>query len=224
MKYPKYERFSRLRKYLQEVHGMLRLKADREMWRVLDPICRQSSSTGCTFHELYLLYSHILKARPRHVLELGAGISTIVMGYAAKKVHAAGGECLVVAMEDSPFYHAELKKLIPPELDECVRLMLSSTEDREVGGFIARRYTEKPRHEYGMIFIDGPEIPSQKEDPRFLDGDILDVAEWNQKPFTAYLDCRIGTRDAIKVLLPKAVIHWDRQHKFSRIDFNFDKQ
>lgn len=220
MKYPKYERMSRLRKYLQEVRGMRKLRADKALWAVLDPICQASSSTGCTFHELYLLYSHILSKKPRYVLELGAGVSTVVMGYAAKKLRQNGGECLIVAMEDSPFYYADLQKLIPAELSDCVQLILSPTEDVEVNGFIARRYKEKPQHAYEMVFIDGPEIPSQKEDPRYLDGDVLDVAEWNKKPFTAYLDCRIGTRDALKALKPDALIEWDRQHKFSRIEFH----
>ena len=218
MKYPKYQRFSRLKQYLQEVHGMKKLKADTDLWTVLEPICEASSSTGCTFHEMYLLYSHILKHRPSHVLELGAGVSTVVMGYAAKKVSASGKPCGIVAMEDSEFYYDDLKKLVPESLGDYVSLVLSPTEDREVDGFIARCYTKKPKHEYGMTFIDGPEIPSQKEDPRFLDGDILDVVAWNRKPSTAYLDCRIGTRDAIAKLIPKATIHWDRKHKFSRID------
>jgi hypothetical protein len=154
------------------------------------------------------------------VLELGPGVSTIVMGYAAKKLRASGYACQVVAMEDILFYYEDLKKLLPAELNDCVQLILSPVEDREVNGFIARRYVNKPQHEYGLVFIDGPEIPSQKEDPRYLDGDILDVAEWNKKPFTAYLDCRIGTRDALKVLMPRATIHWDKQHKFSRIEFS----
>ena len=220
MKYPKYERFGRLRKYLQEVSGMRHLKAERDLWTVLDPICKASSSTGCTFHEMYLIYSHILRNKPAYVLELGPGVSTIVMGYAAKKLRTSGYACQVVAMDDILFYYEDLKKLLPAELNDCVQLILSPVEDREVNGFIARRYVNKPQHEYGLVFIDGPEIPSQKEDPRYLDGDILDVAEWNKKPFTAYLDCRIGTRDALKVLMPRATIHWDKQHKLSRIEFS----
>jgi hypothetical protein len=110
--------------------------------------------------------------------------------------------------------------LLPADLQNSVQLPLSTTEDHEVNGFIARRYVNRPKHKYGLIFIDGPEIPSQKEDPRYLDGDILDVVEWNKKPFTAYLDCRIGTRDAIKALMPRATLHWDKQHKFSRISFS----
>lgn len=198
---------------------MRRLQADRELWAVLDPICKASSSTGCTFHEMYMLYAHILKHKPKHVLELGPGVSTIVMGYAAKKLRDSGLPCQVVAMENVPFYYDDLKKLLPSVLDDCVRLILSPTEDREVHGYIARCYTEKPKHEYGLVFIDGPEIPSHKEDPRYLDGDILDAAAWNKNAFSAYLDCRVGTREAIKELLPQATIHWDRQHKFSRVTF-----
>ena len=219
MKYPKDERFGRLRKYLQEMYGFRRLRADKALWEVLDPICRASSSTGCTFHELYVLYRFIRRKRPRHVLELGAGVSTVVMAHAVKLCCDAGSQSHLVAMEDHSFYHDELQKSFPEHLKPHVSLVLSPTEDVEFKGLVGRRYINKPRHEYGMVFIDGPEIPTQKEDASFFDGDVLDVREWNPGRFNAYLDCRIGTRDNLRKLFPEAVFTWDRQHKFSTFEF-----
>lgn len=219
MKYPRYEKLGRIRRYWQEVRGMRALQCETELWEILEPVCRSSPSTGCTFHELHVLYQHILRERPAHVLELGAGISTIVMAYAVKKCCDAGHPSKLVSMEEDAYYYGELCKSIPESLRPHVELVLSPTEDREVDGYVARCYKEKPERPYELVFIDGPQIPSHKVDPRYLDGDVGDVRRWNPDAFVAYLDSRRGTREKIAKLFPEARIRYDRLHKLARIDF-----
>ena len=74
---------------------------------------RRSASTGCTYHELGTLYRHIVTRKPRYVLELGSGISTLVLAHAAKVVRDQGGACKVISMEEDSFYFDNLKSLLP---------------------------------------------------------------------------------------------------------------
>jgi hypothetical protein len=153
---------------------------------------------------------------PREVLELGAGISTIVLGHAAKLLRQRGKPCHIVSMEESEGYFHNLKRLLPKQLEEYVTLIRSDVEDRVVGSAIARFYRDKPVKSYDMVFIDGPQVPDR--DPRYLDGDLLDVIEWNDGAFTAYLDGRRYTRENLRILLPWTRQDYNAVHRFTRID------
>jgi len=45
----------------------------------LRKVWNNSSSTGCTFYELWFLYDYVRKNRPKKILELGCGVSTAVI-------------------------------------------------------------------------------------------------------------------------------------------------
>jgi len=177
----------------------------------------KSSSTGCTYYELNLLHRYVVQHRPEYVLELGAGVSTVVLAHAAREVRKTGALCSIISMEESPFYYEELRKLMPATVSDCVELIQSPIEDRNIGGRIARCYSAKPRRSYDFVFIDGPQLPTKS--PTYFDGDILDVAEWNSRPFTAYLDGRLGTRLNLIQLFPCAKVSVEKYHKFARFDF-----
>ncbi len=202
-----------------ENRALKRLKNDPTMWQSVEEILLHSESTGCTFYELEVLYRHITEHKPALVLELGSGVSTIVMGYAAKKVRDLGMPCTIVSMEESAYYYDDVCKLIPKDIIDCVELIQSPVEDiRLSNDFIARRYVNVPPNPYDLVFIDGPQVPKFQDDPRYFDGDILRVIEWNQQPFTAYLDGRRGTRINLQRLMNWANFDFNKRHKFTRID------
>ncbi len=216
MKYPRLNSINRIPRYLQEKYGWWQLRNERLLWRDLAPLFGVSASKGCTFYELLILFKHIVRKRPAYVLELGAGISTVVLGHAALRVRAMGLPCTIVSLEEDEFYFHDLKKLLPKATADCVRLVLSSTEERAVDGFISRCYSDKPRFEYDLVFVDGPQVP---KDARYFDGDILDVVDWNPNPFTTFVDSRKSTRDAIVRMFPKVRMSYDSRHKLGRFDF-----
>lgn len=194
-------------------------RSHQTMFEALQSILSRSESTGCTYFELDALYQHIVANHPAQVLELGSGVSTIVLGYAAKEVRALGMPCTIVSMEESQFYYDDLRRLIPEDVADCVELIQSPVEDRRIADeFIARCYRAVPRRCYDLAFIDGPQVPKMEEDARYLDGDVLDAINWNDRAFTAFLDSRKGTRLNLERLLPWARFHYNRRHKFTRID------
>lgn len=59
-------------------------------------ISKNSPSTGANYFDYWLLYSHIRRTKPREVLELGPGLTTLVI---AQALHE-NGSGRVTAMED----------------------------------------------------------------------------------------------------------------------------
>ena len=216
MKHPQLKSVKRLPRYLREMYAGWRLRSEKALWRDLEPVLAASTSTGCTYYELLVLFKHIVRRRPAYVLELGAGISTVVLAHAALKVRARGLPCTIVSMEENEFYYQDLRKILPKAIMDCVRLVLSPTEDRVVDGFIARCYSDKPRFEYDVVFIDGPQIPKEA---RYFDGDILDVADWNPKPFTTFVDGREYTRNRIVRTFPRVRTSYGPRKTLARFDF-----
>lgn len=79
MKYPTYEKFSRIREYFQELKGFYLIKNEAKWRSSLAEFCKISPLAGSTFHEIYLLYHYVINNRIQHILEFGSGVSTVVL-------------------------------------------------------------------------------------------------------------------------------------------------
>lgn len=211
MKKPRLFRKKKIRisNYIKDIYAQWRIKSDKELWHVLEPVILKSTSTGCDYSELWVLDRHFRKARPSAILELGSGISTVVIANAVRALAKQGHVCRFVSMEESAQYHAQLVSIFPPELLKHADIRCSPVEDRPIAGdLIARTYRDKPRDQYDFVFIDGPQVPKSGG---YFDADILDVLEWNEGPVTAFLDQRIATRKALVGLMPFAKVDADRE-------------
>jgi hypothetical protein len=153
----------------------------------------------------------VIKRKPARILELGSGISTIVLASAATRIRTEGGVCFVVSMEQHDSWFKEIRQLVPPELAQSIELILSPIEDRKIGRRIAGCYSMKPKQAYDFVFIDGPQHPL-RNDPAYFDGDLLDVIDWNPNAFTACLDGRTGTLANLRQILPWAGITHNPHH------------
>ena len=63
-------------------HGLKNIRKNVELWNTLTEYLKTSDSTGCSFSDYWILYSHIKKYKPKEILECGTGVSTIVMAHA----------------------------------------------------------------------------------------------------------------------------------------------
>jgi hypothetical protein len=188
--------------FLKDAYAYWRLKSDKQFWSYLFPVFENSKSSGCDYSELLLILNHVRRARPKTILELGSGVSTVVIAYAIKSLAADGYSCRFISLEEEESYHNQLKGIFPPELIGLVELHNSPAVDRPIpGGYTARCYRDKPRLAYDFVFIDGPQVPKTGG---YFDGDILDAIEWNPKPFKAFLDQRIATRNILRKIIPFA--------------------
>lgn len=206
MKEPKLIKKNRIRpfQYLNEVISLRRLRSDADFWETMKPVFENSMSTGCDFSELLRIHNYIKKVKPTSILELGSGVSTAVICHAIHSLQGEGYKCNFTSLEESPDYHEQLQKIFPSNLKGYVEMICSETVDREIkGGYISRVYKDKPINRYDFVFIDGPQVPKSRN---YLDGDILDVMEWNDGPIVAFLDQRVHTRRALRKLIPSATV------------------
>jgi hypothetical protein len=142
-------------------------------------------STGAQYSDYWALYSYVRKYKPKEILELGPGITTLVLAQAVKE----NGEGRITAMEDVPFYFDATQKIIPPELASFIDLRLSPKTKYQYGPFTGVAYTEIPQRQYEFVYVDGPNYEAEKE----FDADIIQVIRNAEHPVTAYIDSRTGS-------------------------------
>jgi len=150
-----------------------------------DLVTVNSPSTGADYYDYWLLYSHIRKTKPREVLELGPGITTLVIAQALNE----NGFGRVTAMENLKKYYDALDEIIPENLRPYIDLRLSPCREIHWGPIRGKAYGEIPERDYEFAWIDGPNYDRKNE----FDADILEVVERSEKPITAFVDSRIAS-------------------------------
>lgn len=176
-----------------ETLGLVYLIVQPGMYRILRR-GRFSPSTGCNYAELAVLYYHIRRFRPTEVLELGSGLSTVVMAHAALRNSVSGAPCFVTSMEEATDFAAATWQIIPERLARNVDIVVSEvTAVPEPGGWVAVGYRELPGKPYDMVFIDGPQLPDNSRDSMYYDADVLRVAR-SSGGLVALLDGRESTK------------------------------
>ena len=55
-----------------------RILRETNVWEPLQAYLAESPSTGCSYSDYLLLYKYIREKKPKHVLECGTGVSTVV--------------------------------------------------------------------------------------------------------------------------------------------------
>ena len=105
---------------------------------------------------LELAWQTIVDERPKHVLELGSGMSTLVMAYALE--NAGGGD--LIALEDHPGIASNTReRLAEHELAEYVRVLHAPLQSLKLEGEAHHFYSLKELPDdrrFDMVFVDGP--------------------------------------------------------------------
>lgn len=133
-----------------------------------------SHSTGCPYWMYFKLYRTIRSIRPQYVLELGTGISTIVIAHALK----LNGRGVVVSMEESEEWFQTALRLIPNHLTAYIDLRLSPAVEKTYGLFRGSGYKEIPEHPYGVVFVDGPAYLTNPKGDLAFNFDVIEVARY----------------------------------------------
>ena len=107
---------------------------------------------------LRLLAALVARVKPRHIVEFGSGVSTLVFAYAA----ARSGDCLVSSIDHDPkFSTASMDALATAEGAELVSLQFAPLVARVRGGGLYPSYLVDPSKlasasPADVILIDGP--------------------------------------------------------------------
>ena len=168
-------------------------------WRPLQTYLEKTRSTGCGYVDYWHLYEHVRRYRPREVLELGTGASTIVLAHALLE-NGHGGR--LTSMEESETWYRHAVENQPPELP--VDLVLSGTVEDTFSLFRGIRYRHIPERAYDFVFVDGPTYRTEDGEITF-DFDLIRLVANATGPLRAIIDKRISTCFVLQRLLPGKV-------------------
>jgi hypothetical protein len=185
------------RRRLAAMHARQALSRTRA-WQPLQRYLERTKSTGCSYIDYWHLYEQIRTHRPREVLELGTGASTIVLAHAVSEY--GGGR--VTSMEESEDWYRHAKQNLPSDLS--VEIVLSETVEDAFSLFRGIRYRDVPDRAYDFVFVDGPGYTTKDGHVTF-DFDLIRLIESAKTPLRAVIDKRVSTCFVLQRVLPGKV-------------------
>jgi len=166
-------------------------------WQPLQSYLSRTNSTGCSYIDYWHLYAAVKQYRPKTILELGTGASTVVLGHA---VTDWGGH--VVSMEESPEWYKHALDNLPRGLP--VDIVLSETVEDSFSIFRGIRYRDIPPGSYDFVFVDGPGYKTKTGEVTF-DFDLIALVAKTARPLRGIIDKRISTCFVMQRVLPGKV-------------------
>jgi len=181
------------------------LQANKGLWKVLTDYINRLSSRGCSYSDYWVLYQYVRKNKPKEILELGTGVTTIVMAYALEE----NGFGRITSMEDIEKYTSMAIDLLPSRFKKNVDIVHSPKVEKVYQIFRGVAYKEIPDRSYDFIFVDGPSTRSITDDVKTFDFDLIHIIEKAKKPITAIIDNRKSTCFVLQNILEDSKFHFD---------------
>jgi hypothetical protein len=148
-----------------------------------------SEVTGMSWSDYLTLYQEVRRYRPQQVLELGSGVSTVVLAHALID-NAADGSPLgrITSMEEDLGWHRKAMACFPPELAQLVDYLHSPKVDGYYKIFRGVQYASIPERPYDYVFSDGPERHSLVNGDKLFDLDLIQIVRRSDRPIRAVVD------------------------------------
>jgi len=178
-----------LASYFEE-RGKKELRVNAGLWNDLHTYLKKTESSGCSYSDFATLYKHVRAHRPQNVLELGTGVSTLIIAHALK----ANGGGLVTSMEEGEKWYEMAKKLLPAHLEKYVDLHYSPAIEKTYDFFRGAGYKDIPNRPYEFVFVDGPAyLSNPSASPLGFNYDLIEVLKRSELPVAALIDSRHST-------------------------------
>lgn len=182
----------RLRKLNQKILKQ-KMEKNVDLMSVLNDYLKKSQSTGCDMSDYFCLYSYVREHKPKEVLELGTGASTVVIAHALMENHKETGvQGRVTSMEDIPKYFEMARSLFPEKYKNYAEIILSESAIDFYAMFRGIHYKNIPTRQYNFVFIDGPDYKTSDGSITF-DFDFINVVKNSDTPVVAFIDRRFTT-------------------------------
>ena len=186
-----------------------KLKANPELWEQITSYLNKTKSTGVSWSDCWELYNAIRTNKPKHVLECGPGVSTLVMAYALMENQKEGFPGKITGMEEMQEYLDMSIELLPDFLKKYVEYHLSPRVDDTYEIYRGVRYRDVPHADYDFIFVDGPHHRSLLDDAFCFDFDFIHILINSKVPISGIVDYRLSSSYVLQKLLGTAKVEFN---------------
>jgi len=159
------------------------------LWSAMMEYTKGSDVTGASMSDFLTLYQHVRSHKPMEILELGTGVSSVVLAHAlldnANEGHGLGH---ITSMEEDENWHRTAVENLPENLHRIVDIRHSPKIDGAYKLFRGVRYTEIPDRPYDFVFSDGPERHSPVNNDKLFDLDLILIVMRSDRPVRAIVD------------------------------------
>lgn len=185
------------------------LKRHPKLWEEVNNYMIKTKSTGVSWSDFYELYCAVRRLKPKNILELGPGASTIVMGMALMENEKEGFPGKITAMEELDFYLKMSQELLPDFLKNYVEYCLSTRVDYCYEIYRGVRYENVPERDYDFIFVDGPEHTSPTDSQFTFDADLIYQLQRSKVKISAIVDYRLSSSYVFQKLLGRENVRFN---------------
>jgi len=190
------------------------LRAMTGLWERMEAYARSSIVTGASMSDYLTLYEEVRRWRPAEILELGTGISTVVMAYALKENEAEGGpRGHITSMEEDADWHRHACASLPGDLAAYVDMVHSPKADGSYKMFRGVQYESVPRRAYDFVFSDGPERHSPVNGDKLFNLDLIQVVARSETPIRAVVDNHYLTFYVLQKVFGPELARYSVRHK-----------
>jgi len=171
-----------------------------------------SISTGADLTDYYVLHHYIVTRRPRRILELGSGVTSVIMAHALREVAEADPSRPpghLETMEDLPAFHADAQRLCSPALRPFVTYSLSGLHMERKGQLWMFCYVSLPPGPFDLVFVDGP--LAKRDGKTGVNGDVLRLMELApDAALDVVIDNRLPTCIGLAPYFPERLLVFDQ--------------
>jgi hypothetical protein len=178
----------------------LELRANKFVASLDLPTNRETTGAGGI--DYYVLYQYVMQRKPKAILELGSGMTTLIM---AEALATSGHGGHLWTVDHIHKFSVETKADLHPALYPIVDFTLTYVIPEQFNGTVGLRYHDLPDHEFDLIFVDGP--PLVFGDIQFPSTDALHAVKRSKKPTDIIVDRRFQTLNRYSMWLKKPVLY-----------------
>jgi predicted O-methyltransferase YrrM len=182
---------------------------------------RNDISKHASWITIYYVYYYIIKKKPKNILELGSGLSTLVILNAINYVRNIDSRYTpkFISMENNKKYLINTKKKIAKKYRSQVNLVLSKTIKDNFLIFSGYRYAKLPQIRYDFIFVDGPNY--KDKNGMSCSFDIVYILKNISKKFYCIIDKRTATTYIMQKLIGNKSIKLSKINRISFLKVNY---
>lgn len=190
--------------------AMYQIDSHPELARVLADYIKQTGSTGCSYIDYWTLYRLVRERKPKEVLELGTGVTTIVLGYAVMENTSEGFPGRVTSVEEHEQYYQSAVDILPSLLDNVVEIVHCHKQECTTLIYRGVCYEGLPDRPYDFVFVDGPTTTSPSGGEHLFDMDFIRIVAKSDRAVFGVVDCRKSSVYVFQQVFGKRRVRFDR--------------